>query len=161
MTSVVRKWLPHDWQDEVTPPPAESPSDFIQTDAEGPFLAPLDWKPEAEELEMYDPRIRLEDGRQVQFSWVEDHGHRTLTVLSDGTWTLDQPFPNGAEQFWLPGDPATISLSIDEIVRGDDSGWRDPLPPGEWLVGGYTWGPESVWRYNAATNSMVQEGTVQ
>lgn len=161
MTSApTRKWLPTDWQDEVTPPPAVSPSDFIQLDADGPFLAPLGWKPDTEELAEHDPRIRLEDGTLVQFSWVEDHGHRTLTVLADGSWTLDEPFPDAAEQFWLPGDPDTINLGIDDLVRGSIDGWSDPLPPGDWVVAGYTWGPHSVWRYHAASNAMVQAGEV-
>jgi hypothetical protein len=154
-----RKWLPVDWQDEMTPAPSASPSDFLRFDAEGAFLAPLDWSPEGEP-DGSGP-IRLTDGTNVKFSWVENHGHRTLTVLEDGTWSLDAPFPEGTEQFWLPGEPDTISLSIDDLVRGDDGFWVEPLDAGDTIVGGYTWGPASRWRYDAATKSMIQEGTVQ
>ena len=154
-----RKWLPTDWQDELTPPPSVSPSDFLRFDDEGAFLAPLDWSPEGEP-EGFGP-IRLSDGTSVRFSWVEDHGQRTLTVYEDGSWKLDEPFPDGVEQFWLPGNPDTLSLSIDELVRGDDGVWVEPLPAGDCIVGGYTWGPASAWRYDAAIKAMVQEGTVQ
>lgn len=159
-----RQWLPHEWQDEMPPTPQTHPNDFLRKDDAGYYLAPVEWAPVPGELEEYDPRIRLADQQSVSFTWVEHYGFRTLTVAPDGTWSLDEPFPESAKQFWLPADLDTLCFSIEDLVSGNVAGEDftvDPLDAGEHLIAAYTWGAPAIWLFDEAGGTLVEGASIQ
>lgn len=87
-----RKWLPKDYQDEVIPPPRNSPNDWIVRlpgDAYG--LAPAD-------EEYGDPHV-LKDGDIVEFDWTVYHGQASFFVADDAdrNWWIDVDEPKVPE----------------------------------------------------------------
>lgn len=82
---MTRKWVPSEYVDEITPPPRETPSDWI---VDGKALAGFDET---------DPPKPLTEGQIVEFSWSADLGSCTITLREDGSYTTDAPVPDAPE----------------------------------------------------------------
>lgn len=124
-----RKWMPHDYQDEVVPPSRPTPSDWIiKLDDGAPALAFGDFCGSDDR-----PGRALKDGDIVQFDWVESYGTRELTFheSADGwTWELDGSEPDasiGGEMMVAEvGNWETMMPSLDEFASTyADSGVSD------------------------------------
>ena len=139
MTDLPKKWLPSSYQGEFTPPPRNSPNDWIcthKTDDDTTLSL------EAADYFLDESGRLLADGDIVNFGCTVTLGRRTLTIRShaEGDWTLDAPEPDCPAGFdlhvWLPGDSDTVSLDVDTLVDCRDVGseivefyaWSDSIP---------------------------------
>ncbi|MFD2234787.1 hypothetical protein [Phaeospirillum tilakii] len=110
----MRQWIPTAHVDEISPPPRLAPSDWLVVLPGGGFgLDP------AEEGEAPD---RLEEGAVVKFEWVETIGRAEVRLIEDGDSRrveadppMPEPPPGALMQVWIPGDPDTISDSLDGL----------------------------------------------
>lgn len=110
MTS--RKWMPHDYQDEVVSPARPSPNDWILKTDEGLALVA------DSEFTSADIAGRpLSDGDVVKFDWTEQYGTRELTFhRSEVGWRWD-----------LAGVEPTASLGGDMMVA-EVGNWESVMP---------------------------------
>lgn len=160
----MRQWIPTDWLDEVVTGLADKPSDFLTRREDGTLeLRPTD---PPDDPDVPDWRVKaLTPGEVVKFSWTENYGVGTLIVGEDGRWTCDRDFPDTATHFWLPFDSSTMESSLNALVTGE-GGWgdADPLEPGEYTVGAYTWSegpgiPFTVRVLESGAAEFVEAGT--
>lgn len=113
MSDIERLWLPlpHDYQDEVIPPPRLSPDDWIMhLDDGAAALAGGDDDPD-------DPGERLIEGAVVKFDWVEKYGTCELTFRR-------------SEEGWdwvLAGDTPVASPGGDMFVA-EQFNWESAMP---------------------------------
>jgi hypothetical protein len=112
-----RRWLPARYQDEVIPPPRESPSAWVITlPGDAYAIAPI------EDGCDRDPWI-LREGDVIEFDWTVDLGDGQLAIAADGSWELDigeapQP-PEGAHLCVLAGGEIdSLSDSVETLVEG-------------------------------------------
>lgn len=118
-----RKWMPHEYQDEVVPPARHSPSDWIIRLSDGAYaLATGDQFGDAEE-----PGRPVKEGDIVLFDWTENYGNRNLTFSrSDDGWT------------WaLHGDEPTASPGYDMMVA-ESGNWESMMPSLDEFASEYT-----------------------
>jgi hypothetical protein len=114
---MARKWLPHIYVDESSPPGRDTPSDWIAPDTAGlPRLAPAD----DDHTDADDPPVPLSDGDIVPFAWIETYGHAKFELHEDGTFTCDMAMPpdpaGGHALVWISGDPDTMAGSLHELA---------------------------------------------
>lgn len=95
-----RKWLPEAWMDESPPRSAPSPEHFLRRDPETSVLQlwPIDADDHDEDALSFLVRD-LKHGDVVDFAWHEDRGTRVLTIYTDGSFALDEPFPDDTNCF--------------------------------------------------------------
>lgn len=122
MTDVVRKWCPAEWMDEVPPTLGLSPDDFLKRTAEGVLqLTPI--TAEGEDGESWPPTTDIVPGAIVSFTWHENRGARLITIQADGSWTIDEPFPDDTNCFRDEYGELEVEGSIQDVVnsyRGND-----------------------------------------
>lgn len=107
-----RKWMPHDYQDEVVPPARPSPDDWItQFDDGAPALVAGDFSDDKE------PGRALRSGEVVKFDWIETYGSRQMTFRrSEDGWKWE-----------LHGDQPTASPAGDMFVA-EVGNWESAMP---------------------------------
>ena len=139
-----KRWVPADFIDETTQPGRSHPSDWITWAGAGEPVR-IAWGDDEPEI------VRtVAPGETMAFGWSIDHGRATFFVRSDGSWSSSRPIPEGANGFWVIGDPDTWRDDADEFVRdmiefewGSSPGDRSPIDPTaeiELDVGMVEWG---------------------
>jgi hypothetical protein len=112
-----RKWIPTEYQDEVIPPPRDTPDAWLRRATDGTWLlAP------SEDLGFV--RV-LVDGDIVEFDWTVNLGSSEFVVRSDGPWHIDPPAPEPPDgctlQLMEAGDPESMEFSVENFARN----WLD------------------------------------
>ncbi|WP_337996190.1 hypothetical protein [Oleispirillum naphthae] len=129
---MVKKWVPTDYIDEVTPPGRATPDDWI---VEGAGLGGFDET---------DPPMPLNEGEIVLFDWVVDLGRATVLIEEDGTYDCTVPIPvpppGGTFHVFIPFDPDTMALDMDTFVAATFAADG----PGGYDVSFYSWSAESL-----------------
>ena len=117
----IRAYLPHDYQDEVVPPPRATPTAWIEALPGDVFaLAPAD--------DDAEPSTFFQPGDVVAFDWTETYGSIVVTTAEDGTFTCDRPPDPRANCIWIAGDIDTLSESVESFVAEHASdGYRGPV----------------------------------
>lgn len=144
----MKKWVPSDYVDEITPPPRETPDAWIEDYGN---LAAID--------DAHPPQP-LAEGEIVNFSWVETLGSVTITIAEDGSWTSNPPIPETPEgacsHIWAPFDPDTMSFDVDSFA----SAMLENDGPGEIDAEIYAWSIENTpYRFHAGRFVSVKEAT--
>lgn len=102
----MRRWVPQDYVDEITPRPRERADDWIVTlPGDAYALAPID--------EGETPERFLHAGDRVLFDWTESHGEADFTVEADGTWSVDRRPPEDVTHIYVIGDVETLAYGVD------------------------------------------------
>lgn len=110
-----RRWLPSKYQDEVIPPPLESPDAWVITLPDGTHaIAPID--------DGIDRNAWvLSEGEVVEFDWMENLGGDEIVITDDGSWELAVGEPTTPEGAYLcvlgDGDIDTLSESVEQFAR--------------------------------------------
>ncbi len=139
---MARKWVPHQYVDEITPTPRETPDAWlVSLPGDGVMAIAGDETGEGE-----GEPIILADGQIVEFSWMEDFGTASFTVLADGRWTAEPPMPpnpeGGSTVVMVVGDPETLGFDIDSFARC----WceENNSEPGTVTIRYYAWSDSGV-----------------
>lgn len=139
MADFARSWLPSEWLDEAIPTPQETPDAFIRALDGGKFLLLPVGEDDGDDFY----RTEIVEGQIVAFSACDDYGQIRVVVAEDRSFTILDPVPEGATQFWVPGDPDTMAYSVEEVINNG----RDPLEPGEHTLGAYSWEHNAHFRF--------------
>lgn len=140
MADFTRTWLPSEWLDEAIPTPQETPDAFIRALDDGRFRL----QPPGTDYDDDDFfRTDIVEGQIVEFSACDDYGEIRVEIAEDRSYTLLDHFPDGATQFWIPGDAYTMTHSIEEMVNNT----LEPLEPGEHTLGAYSWEHSASFRF--------------
>lgn len=152
-----RKWCPADWLDEMPPTLGTSPDDFLSRGEDGLIrLSPLG-------DDEFEPVV-LADGDAVEFEWHELRGTSVLTLHSDGSFTVEPPFPPDTNCFRLDDAFYEIDHSVAALVAAirDDVTERT-----QFEVDGWVWESGGVYRVRAPESGAVhfehvsEEGSFQ
>ena len=138
-----KKWVPSNYVDEVTPPPRETPSDWL---VGGNALA---------DIEDDEPPHPLADGQIVRFDWVEDLGRSTIIIREDGSYDAEVPpvIPEGGTFHVYDGcDPETLAFDMPSFIESlREEG------PGRYDAVFYSWSWRGVpFRFHAGKFARVE-----
>lgn len=136
MAGCTRTWLPSEWLDESIPAPQETPDAFIRAIDGGRFLLLPVGEDDGDDFY----RIEIAEGQIIEFSACDDYGTIRVVVAEDRSFTVLDPIPEGATQFWLPGDPDTMANSIEVVIN-------EGFEPGEHTLGAYSWKHSASFRF--------------
>lgn len=139
MAGFSRTRLPSEWLDEVIPTPQETPDAFVRVIGDGRFLLLPVGEDDGDDFY----RTKIVEGQIVEFSACDDYGGVRVSVAEDRSFTLLEPIPEGATQFWMPGDPDTMAYSIEDVINNE----FEPLEPGEHTLGAYSWKHSVSFRF--------------
>lgn len=143
------QWMPSDYCEETSPTPRASPTAWIIEDDDGRPCLAGEYGDE--------PAFALDEGREVRFLRLHDHGGAVIVFNPDGTASLSAPMPAEAEQCCvMDGLQAdTLAGDTDELLTL----LRDAAEPGpgdEFRAAYYTFEGPLPFRFDAATRSFVQ-----
>lgn len=139
-------YVPTLYADETTPPPRNSPNDWLIAKADGFFLD----KNDLDYADLDEEPHELEHGAAIDFMRLETFPNSTLTINEDKTWTIDPPAP-AAEAVAIWGEPESMSDSVEALIENSD------LDADEYELIFYTWHDE-VWTLDAPTGKFVRSG---
>lgn len=145
MQTPERKWCPADWLDEMPPTLGTSPSDFLRRGEDGLIrLTPLG----DDEIEP----VVLAAGDAVEFEWTELRGTSVLTLMPDGGFTVDPPFPDDTNCFRLDDGFYEMGHSIADLIESirDAEDKRT-----QFEVDGWVWESGGVYRLRALESGAL------
>jgi hypothetical protein len=137
-------YVPTCFADEVTPPPRPGPDDWtVAKDGRFFFDKSGDFFDADDEMD----NDELANGDAIPFMRLETFPNATLTVDDDGSWTVDPPAPDGAQQVVIEYEPETLDVSVKDLVA------NCALDAGEYDLRFFTWHNE-VWTFDAAAGKF-------
>ncbi len=141
------QWMPYDYCEETSPDPRPSPSAWIIEDDDGrPCLAE----------EFGDVGFALEDGRQVKFLRLHDHGGAVIVFNEDGSASLSEPMPAGADQCCVMDGWQAETLADDtDTLLANLRDAAEPDAGDEFRVSYYTFEGPLPFRFDAAARAFL------
>jgi len=135
------KWYPADYMDEIMPDPRASAEAWVIEHAGSFALAAADDE---------NQPMPIVDGETVEFVTCQEFGTSILHFTKSGP-TLEAPWPEGAAQCVIMGDPETMGYGLDETVKFLIENDYDE---DEYLIAFYTYSNIIRLRFDAATRSF-------
>ena len=130
-------YIPSNLADEISPPPRETPDAWI-VEKDGLFFILALGDGEEDDDDALEPLLT---GAAVKFMRLETFPDARLMLEEDGTFTVDPPAPEGAEQVMIWGETDSMDDSVQNLVENF-------MPdPGEHELQFYTWHDE-VWTFD-------------
>lgn len=140
-TTVIQKFLPTDWLDEVTPEPQVDVNAFLHVGDGIEFI----FAPAKDDAHFGD-RFYVKPiavGDVVEFSALEIYDDFTIDVYEDSF--VCSPEPTVANCFrWDDGDSEDVFNTVEELVANGPDGLR--MEPGTYRIENWWWSDET-FRY--------------